>query len=357
LKKEQGDDESKKGWCIAEVDKTEDDVKWTARAVSDVGKVIASSNEDLKAILAEIAAVTKGIKELDASVEAATLQRKAEHSAAQNSIAECGTAKELLQMAKNRLNKYYNPKLVEAPPKKKVPLEERFDLLQKAEPADGAWRAARQDAAVDSYVSGDAKKEAEPVYDAELLDHRTGEDYGDEAPTFVQVNSQTLLEDQETVDDASTSDSEDESVISDADFAKEPIRHEKQEGSSGVLEMLNMLKEDVSKQIQEMEFEEKDAQKDYEVFMKDSSDKRAIDSKAVADKESTKAKIETELQKAKVKLAGEQGSLMESRQELYELHNDCDWLIKNFDARKSAREDETDALTKARAVLSGADYS
>merc|ERR1719333_270636 len=121
--------------------------------------------------------------------------------------------------------------------------------------------------------------------------------------------------------------------------------------------MLTVLKEDLSKQILEIELEEKEAQKDYEVFMKDSSDKRAIDSKAVADKESAKAKVETELQKAKVKLEGEQTSLLESKKELYELHNDCDWLLKNFDARKSAREDEADALTKARAVLSGADYS
>jgi len=117
LKKEQSDDELKKSWCIAEVDKTEDEVKWTARTVSDVEKVIASSKEDLKTILSEIATVTKGIKELDASVEAATRQRKAEHSASNNALAENGAAKQLLQMAKNRLNKFYNPKLVEAPPK------------------------------------------------------------------------------------------------------------------------------------------------------------------------------------------------------------------------------------------------
>merc|ERR1719450_211937 len=39
------------------------------------------------------------------------------------------------------------------------------------------------------------------------------------------------------------------------------------------------------------------------------------------------------------------------------LHLECDWLIKNFDLRKEARAGEVDALKKAKAVLSGADYS
>merc|ERR1712238_36457 len=39
------------------------------------------------------------------------------------------------------------------------------------------------------------------------------------------------------------------------------------------------------------------------------------------------------------------------------LHAECDWLLKYFDARKEARAGEVDSLTKAKAVLSGADYS
>jgi len=307
LKKEQEDDGLKKTWCIAEVDKTEEEVKWTSRTVSDVQKVIASAKEDLKAILAEIATVSKGIKELDGSVEAATEQRKAESSVSNNLLAENGAAKQLLQMAKTRLNKFYNPKLAEAPAKAEEPALVQEELVDRGDDSDE-----------------------------------------DGAPSFVQVSEHSDLDDQEATDDA-----EHDYITSDAD---QTLVHKKQ-ASGGVLEMLSNLKEDLSVQIKQIETEEKEAQKDYEVFMKDSSDKRSIDSKAVADKESAKAKIETELQKGKMKLEGQQGSLLESQTELRELHNDCDWLLKNFDARKSAREDETDALTKARAVLSGADYS
>lgn len=323
LKKEQDDDAQKKDWCLAEVDKTEEEVKWTARSVDDVSKVIASSNEDFKAIMAEIGSISKGIKELDGSVESATTQRKAEHAASQNALAENGAAKQLLEMAKNRMNKFYNPKLVE--PEKPAPAAA---LVQEN--------------------------------DAELLDKSSDDDV-QEAPTFVQVKSHSLASDEEVLDDAS-SDGEDSSVASDSEQTQEqqePDEHKERarEESGGVLQMITTLKEDVSKQILEIELEEKASQEDYEIFMKDSSEKRAIDSKAVADKESSKAKIETELQKAKEKLGNEKESLVESKGELVDLHNDCDWLIKNFDARKSARVDEVDALTKARAVLSGADYA
>lgn len=319
LKKEQEDDALKKGWCNAETDKTEDEIKWTDRTVKDVQKVIASTNEDLKAIKADIAETTKGIKALDASVEAATKQRKEEHSVSSNALAENGAAKQLLEMASNRMNKFYNPKLT-APAKAEAP-------------------ALVQEAASDN--------------DADLVDNSA--DDGSVSPSFVQVQSHSQSEDEQTEDE--TSGSEDESGASESDNVQKKAPEGAKEESSGVLQMLATLKEDLSKQIVEIEIEEKDAQQDYETFMSDSAKKRSIDSKAVADKGAAKAKVETELQKAKVKHEGESESLMESQKELSELHGDCDWLLKTFDARKSAREDETDALNKARAVLSGADYS
>jgi len=39
------------------------------------------------------------------------------------------------------------------------------------------------------------------------------------------------------------------------------------------------------------------------------------------------------------------------------LHSECDWLMKYFDVRKEARAAEIDSLVKAKAVLSGADFS
>jgi len=39
------------------------------------------------------------------------------------------------------------------------------------------------------------------------------------------------------------------------------------------------------------------------------------------------------------------------------LHSECDWLLQYFDVRKQARDSEIDSLSKAKAVLSGADFA
>merc|ERR1719152_224901 len=91
--------------------------------------------------------------------------------------------------------------------------------------------------------------------------------------------------------------------------------------------------------------------------MADSSDKRAQDSKAITDKEGAKADTEAELQDNTESKKSKQIEAMETAKYIGGLHEECDWLLQNFDARKAARTGEIDALGKAKAVLSGADYS
>jgi len=47
---------------------------------------------------------------------------------------------------------------------------------------------------------------------------------------------------------------------------------------------------------------------------------------------------------------------MATEEYLHGLHVECDFLMKYYQARKEARSGEIDALSKAKAVLSGADY-
>jgi hypothetical protein len=53
--------------------------------------------------------------------------------------------------------------------------------------------------------------------------------------------------------------------------------------------MIDMLAADLDKEIEEMRFEEKDAQQEYEQFVADSAAKRAADSKSIEEKEGAKA--------------------------------------------------------------------
>merc|ERR1719191_1139960 len=121
--------------------------------------------------------------------------------------------------------------------------------------------------------------------------------------------------------------------------------------------MLDMMVADLDKEIQEIEVEERERQKEYEQFMKDSAEKRALDAKAIEDKEGTKADAEAKLLKDEEEKTATMKEAMATHQYLADVHADCDWLLSNFETRKSARSGEIDALTKAKAVLSGADYS
>merc|ERR1719171_918907 len=136
-----------------------------------------------------------------------------------------------------------------------------------------------------------------------------------------------------------------------------PSYSKKSEESGGVIAMMDMMKKDLAKEILEMEMEEKDSQEDYEKMVTDAADKRAIDTQSIEEKTAQKAGLEDTIVKTTDQKSAKEAELMATKQYIGELHADCDWLIKNFDARKEARSNEIDALKKAKAVLSGADYS
>mmetsp|Transcript_85302 Transcript_85302/g.134676 ORF Transcript_85302/g.134676 Transcript_85302/m.134676 type:complete len:205 (+) Transcript_85302:1-615(+) len=131
----------------------------------------------------------------------------------------------------------------------------------------------------------------------------------------------------------------------------------KTEETNGVIAMIDLLVKDLDKEMQEAEVTEKDAQKEYESMMADSASKRAEDSKMITDKSGMKAQLETELQASKESKGSATKELMATLEFQSSLHKECDWLLKYFDVRKEARASEIDALGKAKAVLSGADYS
>merc|ERR1719331_697309 len=121
--------------------------------------------------------------------------------------------------------------------------------------------------------------------------------------------------------------------------------------------MIDLLVKDLDKEMTVAETEEKDAQGDYEQMMKDSAEKRAEDSKNLADKEKALADMEASLQKSTDDKKSTTSELAATLQYIQSLHADCDWLLQYFEVRKEARTSEIDALGKAMAVLSGADYS
>jgi septal ring factor EnvC (AmiA/AmiB activator) len=299
LKKEQVDDDDKKAYCEDLIDKTEDKVKELELTVSDLAKAVADAKEGIATLSSEIEALEDGIKKLDKQVAEATEQRKTEHADSVETITNDNAAKELIEIAKNRLNKFYNPKLYKEAPKRELSEEEQITVN----------------------MGGTLAPTAAP---------------GGIAGTGVTAFAQVAPPPPPETFGAYT---------------------KKGEESTGVISMMDLMVADLDKEITETEVEEKEAQAEYEQFMKDSAEKRALDAKSIEDKEGTKADLEAKLLKDEEEKTATTKEAMATHEFLSEVHADCDWLLTNFETRKSARAGEIDAMTKAKAVLAGADYS
>lgn len=131
----------------------------------------------------------------------------------------------------------------------------------------------------------------------------------------------------------------------------------KTEESAGVTAMIDLLIKDLDKEMTEAEVTEKESQKEYEKLMADAAKKRTDDAKAITTKMSNKASEEEALQAQKDSKAEAGKQLMATGRFVKSLHSECDWLLKYFDVRKSARASEVEALGQAKAVLKGADFS
>jgi peptidoglycan hydrolase CwlO-like protein len=300
LKKEQVDDDDKKEYCENLIDKTEDKVKTLELAVSDLAKAIADAKESIATLTSEIEALEDGIKSLDKQVAEATEQRKEEHADSVETITNDNAAKELIEIAKNRLNKFYNPKLYKEAPKRELSEEERITVNMGGTLAPTAAPGGIAGTGVNAAFAQVAPPPPPETFGA---------------------------------------------------YTK------KGEESTGVISMMDLMVSDLDKEITETQVEEKEAQAEYEQFMKDSAEKRALDAKSIEDKEATKADLEAKLLKDEEEKTATMNEAMATHEFLAEVHADCDWLLTNFETRKSARAGEIDAMTKAKAVLSGADYS
>jgi len=114
LRQEQRSDDEKKTYCDKEIEENEAKQKDLEKGVSDLTKFIDETEESIATFGEELKSLAEGIKALDKSVADATANRKEENKEYKDTMAGNTAAKELLKMAKKRLNKFYNPKQASA---------------------------------------------------------------------------------------------------------------------------------------------------------------------------------------------------------------------------------------------------
>jgi chromosome segregation ATPase len=126
LKQEQLDDQHKKEYCELQFDDSDDKKKALEFTLEKTANSIEKTESGIAQATEDIAALTAAIKALDESVAEATTQRKDENEEYKSLIASDSAAKELLDIAKNRLNQFYNPSLYTPPAKTELSAESRI---------------------------------------------------------------------------------------------------------------------------------------------------------------------------------------------------------------------------------------
>jgi len=128
-------------------------------------------------------------------------------------------------------------------------------------------------------------------------------------------------------------------------------------GAGGVMGMLEQIMRDTETLEAEAIKAETDAQKAYETYVKDTNKSIEEKTRDITNKSAEKATAEADkvaAEEAKETAMNEQQQLMN---ENADLHKSCDFTMKNFEIRQTARDQEVEALRQAKAILSGAKFS
>jgi len=293
LKKEAEDDLASRDQCNEDFNSSAAEKKETEHAIKGLEASIEELGEVIEAQTAIIEKNTADVAAAKESMAEATKQREEDNASFVEAVDLNKQAVELIQKAKNKLNSYYNPQLV---PKEKAP-----ELSPEEELEAGARAVLIQ------------------------------------KHSFAQTEEEKLPEGQPETWAAGE-------------------RKNKGQKSSSVLALMDMLAGDINKDTTALEKDEALAQAEYEKLSQDLANSVAESTTAMNDAAATKAKAEEDKQTAESTLSMKEEELADVKQTIADLHAQCDFILKAFEERKAARENEIAGLGKAKAILAGAKF-
>merc|ERR1719460_1955000 len=309
LGKEQTDDDTQKAFCDEEFTKSAATKKETEDTLASLAASIEEMSATVATLKSEIETLTAEIKALDKAVAEATEQRKEEHSMFLQAQAEGSAAVQLIEAAKNKLNKFYNPTFYKAPERRELTEEERIAVANGMEDPRDAEEATAAPGIAGTGIA-----------------------------VFVQVRA--------------------------ASNAAPPPPPEtfgaytKKSGkSNGVIKLMDMMIGDVKTDLTESEHAEEMAQKDYENLMAASQKTRATNAESITEKESAASEWMEKIEIAKTDKASTEEALVKCKEYIAGLHSTCDFLVAEYETRKEARTNEIEGLKNAKSVLAGANFS
>jgi len=129
------------------------------------------------------------------------------------------------------------------------------------------------------------------------------------------------------------------------------------QGARGVMEMIEKLANDAKELMVASKHSENSAQAAYEQNIADTNGSVEALQKEVTFKIQAKSRAGKDMAAAQSDLADTNEELEGLAKYNANLHAECDYMLKNFDVRQSARAQEIEALQQAKQILSGASLS
>jgi len=293
LKKEQKDDDNSLQYCESELKTAADNVAEFERSIKQIQaniEALANRMDELKQSIEDLGA---RIKETNKMMEEATAQRKQENEQYVEDLATAQASIQIMEKARNILNKIYNK-------------------------AAYTTKAPRQ------------------LSEDEQILVNSGGTLQTEAPEYIRGTKILALQKKP------------------APPPEVGTYKKKQNQGTGVTQLITNMINDVDKQINQMKMEEEEAQKDYEELMAKSEAAVKADTEAKTQAEQSLAQATTDKNQAEQDLASTKDELAKEHETIQALHADCDFLMNNYETRKSARAEEDDSLSRAVSILQGA---
>jgi hypothetical protein len=130
----------------------------------------------------------------------------------------------------------------------------------------------------------------------------------------------------------------------------------KNKNAGGVMGMIQQIIDDAEALEKETIRNEEQSQKAYEDFVQETNGSIEDKSREIINKSDEKSSAEDDKLKAEEDKADVMLELEQLANEDADLHKACDFVLKNFEIRQTARDEEIEALKQAKAILSGAKF-
>lgn len=132
--------------------------------------------------------------------------------------------------------------------------------------------------------------------------------------------------------------------------------YKKKEGGNTAIAMILQIINDTKAMEAELVHDEEESQKAYETFVQNSNRSLKEKKDQTIDTDAERAQAKRELSEAESSHAALVKELEELTEEKADLHKSCDFVLKNFDIRQKARDEEIEALRQAKSILSGSNF-